>query len=111
MQLFRRRSLAFVFGLWLSSPFCQFGPSGLQPPSISIGRAGEPPTLSPQAALSQRDGTSDSKQAGEKEGRGPLKVGDKAVDFRLEGIDGTVQLSKVLDKKKNVILVFSRAYW
>lgn len=40
-----------------------------------------------------------------------LKVGDEAPDFELQGIgDAKVTLSS-FEKKKNVVVVFSRAHW
>lgn len=106
----KQRRLAILLGAWLSSPLCLPGLSGL-PSGATSAWASEPSAQPFQTAAASQDETADSKGADEKKNSGPLKVGDKAVDFKLEGIDGPVQLSKVLDEKKNVILVFSRAYW
>ena len=42
-----------------------------------------------------------------------LKVGQKAPDFKITGIDGKpIELKKKLqDERHNVVLIFSRANW
>ncbi len=42
----------------------------------------------------------------------PLKVGDRAPDFSVTGIDGNAfTLSEKLKSGKHLVLIFSRAHW
>lgn len=41
-----------------------------------------------------------------------IKVSSKAPDFTVTGIDGKpVKLSEKLKQKKNIVLMFDRAFW
>ncbi|RMF40226.1 MAG: hypothetical protein D6753_12115 [Planctomycetota bacterium] len=45
-------------------------------------------------------------------GAEPLKVGDRAPDFSVTGIDGKqFSLSDKLKSGKHLVLIFSRAHW
>lgn len=55
-------------------------------------------------------GAADDQGSAEKSD-GPHKVGDKASDFELQGLDEMVKLSSKVGSGKSAVVVFSRAHW